>query len=203
MHVDGSAVAAVRTDEDVRALMPKDCTLLGRYQSDQVSFLAARFGASGALKSQRSVVHLRSLKTTLVMDWMIPGSNLGPWQWIFDPPTEAESRVLASDPWLVAVSQRGGRHVELIREIDLTGVRVEDWYVWFHRDVTSAQSAISFLLDKGEDANFLITGMAPGAWEVWLDGWLQESPLRIRPETGAAYWRGARGSYFLRRLARS
>ncbi len=202
MHVDGALAWRLRTGADLRTLLPLDATLLGRYQSQEVSFLAGQFGVGGSVKGQRSMVYLKPAQTVLILDWIIPGTNAGPWQWTYTAPEDLDAHVLMSDPYLITLQPKGHRAPELIREIDLIGVSISGWYIWFHRDVVSAQSAVSFLLEAGDDAQFLLTGLAPGAWEMWQDGWLQESPLRVPPEAGAAYWKGKRGSYFLRRLTR-
>ena len=209
LHVDADAVRALRDHADpcsraaLRNLLPEGAKLLASYSSADAGFLAGQFSAGGSVKSQRSIIHVKAAATTLILDWVIPGVNYGPWQWTHDAVDGLESVVLRSDPWLLAFRPKDAAAPRLIPEVDLIGIALPDWYVWFHRDVVSAQSAISFLLPPGAETNFLLAGMAPGAWDVWLDGWVQETPMRVSPEQGAAYWRGKPGSYFFRRQVRS
>jgi hypothetical protein len=176
-RADACTLAALRT------LMPQQANLLGHVESKELGFLAARFDPG-----QRSVVYLKGPRTLLIFDF---GKVEIP---------EVESvDVVTLSPQLTALTPAGGARPKLWEEVDLLGAEMGDTLVWFHRNRNSIASAVSFLLPKGPEAQLLVTGLAPGAWDIWHDGWLDEGPLRVQPEAGAALWTSARGSYFLRR----
>lgn len=171
---DACSVKALRT------LVPEGSKLLGALELPEAGFLAARWQ-----DGQRSLVYLKALKMLLVLDAQASEAAKG-----------VEIHRFES---LTALLPEGSAKPEFLREVDLIGAAAGDWTVWFHRDKASAQSAVSFIIPKGPETRFLVTGLAPGAWDVWHDGWREEFPLRVAPEAGAAFWKGLRGSYFLRR----
>jgi len=88
-----------------------------------------------------------------------------------------------------------------VSSADFAGVRLAGWVVLFHADVRSARSAVSFVLEGDDKLKFLVTGLAPGTWEIWRNGWLENQQAFVAPRAGALYFEGLAGSYFLRRPA--
>ncbi|MFN7920005.1 MAG: hypothetical protein U0Q16_07910 [Bryobacteraceae bacterium] len=88
-----------------------------------------------------------------------------------------------------------------IDSLDFAGVRWRDWAALFHAEKRAAQGAVSFRVMGSSELRFLITGLAPGHWEIWRDGWIEETGWHVEPRKGLLHWRGRPGSFFLRRLA--
>jgi hypothetical protein len=86
-----------------------------------------------------------------------------------------------------------------VSSLDLAGVVAGGQAILFHTEPRSAQSGVSFLVEGDSKLNILVTGLAPGSWEIWRNGWLEEAPGIVTPEAGAMYFDGRAGSYFLRR----
>jgi hypothetical protein len=86
-----------------------------------------------------------------------------------------------------------------VSSVELAGVRLADRVVLFHADTTSARGAVSFSVTGGGTLKYLVTGLAPGTWEVWWNGWLEDPQGFVDPKAGALYFEGPAGSYFLRR----
>ncbi len=89
---------------------------------------------------------------------------------------------------------------EEISSIDFAGVRLASWVVLFHTESASARSAVSFEVKGDGPLKFLVTGLAPGAWDIWRNGWLEDTSAFVSPQAGALYFEGRPGSYFLRRM---
>jgi hypothetical protein len=89
--------------------------------------------------------------------------------------------------------------IQDISSLDLAGVVLNDWAVLFYTEPRSATAAVSFLVDGKQKLNVLVTGLAPGDWEVWRDGWLLDVPGGVAPSAGSLFFEGRAGSYFLRR----
>jgi hypothetical protein len=86
-----------------------------------------------------------------------------------------------------------------ISSLGLAGVVAGGWAVLFHTEPRSAQSGVSFLVEGDSKLNILVTGLAPGSWEIWRNGWLEEAPGIVTPSAGSMHFEGRAGSYFLRR----
>ncbi len=82
--------------------------------------------------------------------------------------------------------------------VDVAGAEVTGWVVLFHTEPQVAQSALSFRVRGSEHRKFLLTGLAPGMWEIWHNGWLVEPQVVKR--SFVLYFEGSAGDYFLRRL---
>jgi hypothetical protein len=87
-----------------------------------------------------------------------------------------------------------------VASVDLRGVRIANWVVLFHSETYSARSPLSFDVEGTEPLRFLITGLAPGTWEIWRNGWLEDPSGAVGRTSGALYFEGRPGSYFLRRV---
>ena len=44
-----------------------------------------------------------------------------------------------------------------------------------------------------------MAGLAPGYWEVWWNGYLEDLEGLVKPEAGTLWFEGDPGSYFIRR----
>jgi hypothetical protein len=88
-----------------------------------------------------------------------------------------------------------------ISSLDLEGVRIGDAVVLFHTEAGLARSALSF--DTGQGGGrlrYIVTGVAPGMWEVWRNGWVVDIGVPVRNGEGVLYFEERPGSYFIRRL---
>ncbi|MBC7924895.1 MAG: hypothetical protein H7039_04490 [Bryobacteraceae bacterium] len=103
--------------------------------------------------------------------------------------------------WSAAKLQVSEAGSSRLKSLDLEGVQIRDWAVLFHTESRMARSTLSF--DTKASAGplrFLITGLAPGTWEIWRNGWLVDSNAFVEPREGVLYYSGNPGSYFLRRI---
>lgn len=82
---------------------------------------------------------------------------------------------------------------------ELAGVRLAGRVVMFHVEPSSARSAVSFAAEGAPALKCLVGGLAPGMWEIWRNGWLEEPMAGVAPRSGALYFESRAGSYFLRR----
>jgi hypothetical protein len=91
---------------------------------------------------------------------------------------------------------------ERISGVDMEGVITGHWAVLFHTDSTLARSAVSFDSSecKARPTRYLATGLAPGDWQVWRNGWLEDVDGFVKPGECVLYFELAAGSFFLRRL---
>lgn len=89
-----------------------------------------------------------------------------------------------------------------LTSLDLEGVQTARTVVLFHTEPHLASSALSF--DTGRDnaasLQFIVTGIAPGMWEVWRDGWVVDIGVPVRAGEAVLWFEGRPGSYFIRRL---
>jgi len=83
--------------------------------------------------------------------------------------------------------------------LDLQGVRIGQRVVLFHRETGMARSSVYFDLEATGKLSFLVAGLEPGFWEVWWNGYLEETGGLVKPQAGTLYFPGEAGSYFLRR----
>jgi len=88
-----------------------------------------------------------------------------------------------------------------VSSLDLAGAALGDTAVLFHTEASSARSAVSFDSSETGGRRYLITGLAPGTWEVWRNGWLLDLDGRVMPQAGCLYFEERPGSYFFRRRA--
>jgi hypothetical protein len=114
--------------------------------------------------------------------------------------TVSQAKAAAESLFLNVIHTADPRPVETIDSIDLAGVRLAGCVIAFHQETRMQRSAVSFDVGGPSALKFLITGLAPGEWEVWRAGMLEIPDGEVRPESGALYFEGAPGSYFLRRL---
>ena len=98
---------------------------------------------------------------------------------------------------------RGGTapKVQSIESMDLAGVRVGDWAVLFNLEPRATRGAVWFDIPVMDKLRILVTGLAPGQWDLWRNGWLIEQGAIVRPTAGALYFEGAGGTWFLRPVA--
>lgn len=84
-----------------------------------------------------------------------------------------------------------------IKDLDFTGARLGGYVALFHRAAAPARSSVSFHVDAPGKLKYLITGLAPGAWDIWFQGYLENS-RDVAPREGSLYFEGDPGGYFLR-----
>lgn len=89
--------------------------------------------------------------------------------------------------------------VKKIEGIDFTGAVTGGWSVLFHNDSRALRSNASFEVESASTLKFLIGGLAPGGWEIWRNGWLEDTKNGVDARSGVLYFEGAGGSYFIRR----
>jgi hypothetical protein len=92
----------------------------------------------------------------------------------------------------------GSSKPQRVESMDLAGVQVADWVVLFNIEPRSTRSALWFETAAAAKLKILVTGLAPGQWDIWRDGWLVEHGTIVRPTAGALYFTGAGGMYFVR-----
>ena len=82
-----------------------------------------------------------------------------------------------------------------VTSLDLEGVRTDDAVVLFYTEAGMARSALSF--DTGKAAGklrYIVTGLAPGMWEVWRNGWVVDIGVAVRPAKAFCTLRSARAA---------
>jgi Heparinase II C-terminal domain len=89
---------------------------------------------------------------------------------------------------------------ERIESLDVLGLAVRAWVVLFGTESRSNRSALSFDVSGDGPRQCLVTGLAPGEWDLWRNGWL-EAAHTVRPREGAVSFETRPGSYFLRRFS--
>ncbi|MFB3827265.1 MAG: hypothetical protein ACE15B_10875 [Bryobacteraceae bacterium] len=96
----------------------------------------------------------------------------------------------------------GAKADEPLESLDLAGVRIANRAVLFRTEATMARDAVSYVVEGGGKLKHLITGLAPGDWSIWWNGWLEDPGVFVEPSAGCLYFEGNAGSYFLRRVSR-
>lgn len=207
---DWSTAASLR-----RILSAESATLLGHDAASDGAYAFAAFDvpATAAEDVKRSVVILPP-RTIITFDhvlrgaatWKVAGTAVGhrtllPHEAVMERVDDGIS-VRARSPRedVAFLNVIGARAVD-VSSLDLAGAMCDDFAVFFHSDSRSATSAVSFVVETSGMLRYLITGLAPGAWQVWRDGWLLDPVRSVRRESGTLYFSDRAGSYFLRRLA--
>lgn len=107
----------------------------------------------------------------------------------------------AAEPVFVHVLRTTpGPEASPLSGFELAGARMGEWVVLFHTESRTARSPLSFEALGGERVRVLLTGLAPGAWELWRNGWLEDPDGVVRPQAAALYFEARPGDFFLRRL---
>jgi hypothetical protein len=114
-----------------------------------------------------------------------------------------EARLLPGPDQHLRVAQytRGGAPPStprLVSSTVLAGARMGGRVALFHTAPEMAREAVFFDAEGGAKLQCLVTGLAPGPWEVWRNGYLEDTGVIVEPSEGAAYFEGQPGSYFLR-----
>ncbi|MEJ7607191.1 MAG: hypothetical protein WKF37_13220, partial [Bryobacteraceae bacterium] len=164
----------------LRRILQSDGRLLGFWTEDSLAFAAVAVSPG-----TRSVVSAegRWFVTFAVGEearmWPIDGATSLP--------------VPADDNVLLRVSGAAAN----VSSLDLAGAVLRETAVLFHTDASSAKSAVSFDSSDTQAKRSLVTGLAPGMWEVWRNGWLLDVDGRVAPQAGCLYFEERPGSYFL------
>ncbi|MDX2151025.1 MAG: hypothetical protein SFV54_09840 [Bryobacteraceae bacterium] len=152
---------------------------------------ASTYGVSAALRSivaLPGLVLFFDLVSAEEVDWAIEGLATRPvWQ-------SREGKVMG------LVHAAGPRETTLLTGFDLAGAQSGRDVVLFHTETRLAASALSFDCVGDEGLRFLLAGFAPGNWDVWRNGWLEQSPVRVMAPACTLGFEGKTGSYFLRKL---
>lgn len=96
----------------------------------------------------------------------------------------------------------GAKADEPLDSLDLAGVRIGNRAVLFRTEATMARDAVSYVVEGGGKLKHLVTGLAPGDWSIWWNGWLEDPGVFVEPSAGCLRFEGDSGSYFLRRVSR-
>jgi hypothetical protein len=191
-----------------------DARPLGNDLTAGYAFLACDATAAykGTLRELvRSFVWLPGPGALLDCDIAVSGDSPAAVTWKLEGPARPESvaRVLprrspppaASETlFLNVIWTAEPREWKAIDSIELAGVRIADRVVAFYTETRMARSMVSFDVDGPEKLQILVTGLAPGEWEIWYAGMLDTPDAEVKPEAGALYFEGRPGGYFLRRL---
>ncbi len=97
--------------------------------------------------------------------------------------------------------QTSAERVEFVGSVDLAGVRAGEWVILFHNEVRSAREPQFFFVEREGPVKCLVGGLAPGAWELWHNGFVKDPSLEVSPRAGALYFEGLAGNYFFRRYS--
>ena len=99
-------------------------------------------------------------------------------------------------------SLRAGTELRRVSSLDLEGVIAGAAVVLFYTEARLASSAISFDTGKLDvpKLRFIVTGVAPGMWEVWRNGWVVDPGVPVRKGEALLSFEERPGSYFVRRL---
>lgn len=101
------------------------------------------------------------------------------------------------------VHVEGAKPAARLDSLDVAGVLVGEDAVLFHSEPGLLRSAFSFDTGAGVKAStlrFTITGVAPGIWEIWRNGWVVDIGVRVREREAVLHFSERPGSYFIRRL---
>jgi hypothetical protein len=111
--------------------------------------------------------------------------------------------VSTSDHTLFLHALRLGEYPKTCRVdsgVDLAGLRIGADVLLFHNEPRMNRSALSFAVEDGPpELRAFVAGVAPGAWQLWRDGWL-EATLHVQPREGGLSFETRPGRFFLRRL---
>jgi hypothetical protein len=91
-----------------------------------------------------------------------------------------------------------GSSVEPVLSVDLAGGRVGSTVVLFHTETGMARTAVFFEMEASGRLNYLLAGLAPGGWDIWRDGYLEDTEHGVRPAAGTLFFEGEPGNYFIR-----
>ena len=184
--------------ETLRALAGPQARPLGHEVGPGYAFLAVNSsrGYEGLRALTRSFVFLPDLSALVTHDVADPETPL---QWVAEGADRRES-IAAESPALHVIQMGRPQPLGKIESEDLAGVRLADWVVLFHAETIMAQSAVSFDVAGPASLRFLVTGLAPGSWEIWRGGMRELEDGTVAPQSGAMCFAGKPGSYFLRRV---
>lgn len=125
--------------------------------------------------------------------------ELGAWRVELSPAKESETDFFLN---VMEITDRGQNvlpEVEKIENGDLVGARVSDRVVLFHRSGERIGKPVSFSVKGEGQFKFLVTDLAPGTWQVQLDGLVFVPALPVTAEAGILFFEGPPGKYRLLR----
>lgn len=200
--------AQLRTLAGVRArLLGHDCG--PRREAPEYGFLAADITPAGGrfrmVRRSCAVLNLGAQWALVAYDFSTPRGERAPLEipsGLRHTPLPPRAVRLRDEEaaLLDAVVTGGALPVVPVTSMDLAGARIADRVVLFYTEPFMARSMVSFDVEADGRLKFLVTGLAPGTWEIWWNGWLEDPQGGVEPEAGALYFEGEPGGYFLKRI---
>jgi hypothetical protein len=191
--------------ETLRSLAGPKARPLGQDRTAEYALLAlaAADAYPGMREVTREFVFLPRERALVEYDIAIAADPPEPVTWRLVGTGNAESllpqRKPSSETEFLHLIQMGERQTPgKIESDDLAGLRLAQWAILFYTEPRMALSAVSFEVDGPARMNFLIAGLAPGAWEIWRAGMREQEDGAVRPGSGVLSFEGKPGSYFLR-----
>jgi hypothetical protein len=90
--------------------------------------------------------------------------------------------------------------IEEAVSVELTGLRIAGRVALLHSEARTWRSPVSYHVRGEGQLKHLVLGLAPGAWELWRDGWLIDPDAAVPPDTRALAFERPAGGFFLRRF---
>lgn len=175
---------------------------LGYHTGEDFAFLALDATDSFKPHAQDAKRALLVLDTKTIVSFDLITAPSAPSRWARSGAGYSrifESSSLDTRTYISVTEATPVENIGAIGNIDMSGVRVRDWAVLFYTEPRMLRSAVSFEADGRGPLRFFVAGLAPGSWDVWRDGWLEES-TGVKPQEGSLRFNGRPGSYFLRRF---
>jgi len=126
-----------------------------------------------------------------------PDPEMGGWRVEISPVRPSASDLFLNVLQIMDHSQQP-LAVEKIECAPMVGVRLADRLVLFNTGGERTAQPVSFTARGPATIRFLITDLAPGAWQVWRDGKLEPSNRSVTADAGTLYFEGPPGDYSLR-----
>jgi hypothetical protein len=172
----------------LKALFPPEALPLGHLaRPGEFGFLAVNTPVA-----QRSVVVLENA----VVAFDLPLTREKP-AWSLEGKAEVRPVPLDCGALLHVAGQAAP--LEKLESLDLAGVRIGARAVLFRIEATMARDAVSYVVEGSDPLAHLVTGVAPGWWQILWNGWLEDTGMPVEPREGALSFTGPAGSYFFRR----
>ena len=184
-----------------------DAKPVGYFSTDELAcvIVDATEAYHGAAKAvQRSVVVLK--QNTLIMFDVVAGGTKAFWALNGDTANLNHKSIPFSNGtsdqvFLNVFQEKTAANIGVLSTLDLAGVRIGEYAILFYVDVRAGRSAVFFDSNGGDKLKTLVAGLAPGSWEVWRNGWLDEPRVVVTREANALYYEGEPGGYFLKRTS--
>jgi hypothetical protein len=179
---------------DARTLLGSGVRALAKHDAEGFSFAAGDM-SDGGIKVRRSAVLLRDGAGTAAVLFDVASV---PFSWSFsgEGPVHRLQEPRSGSETTCALASTDA--ADTVRGVDLLGAQWREWVVLFHTGLHVAQSSLSF--DAAAGSRYLLTGLGPGYWDVWRDGWLEEMGIPVRPPAASLRFDSGPGSFFIRKF---